>query len=212
MPRAILFDMDGVLVDSEPLHELAFREIFAEMGLPGDSHRIDFPKYYGKSDRALWQDFIAMHRPSQPLEELLAWKQDHFLRILRERQPVFEAIPGLVARLATRYPLAVASGSNHVVIDTVLAMRNLRAHFRAIASVQDVPRPKPFPDVFLLAAERLLVAPPDCTVIEDSAAGVEAALAAGMTVIAITNSLPADRLQHAHHVVRTYEEVEALLA
>ena len=209
--RAIIFDMDGVIVDSEPLHELAFRQIFAEMGYADDRHGIEFPHYYGKSDRALWLDFIALHQPPQPLEELLAWKQNRFLTILRERRPIFPPIPDLVAALAARFPLAVASGSNHPVIDEVLAMHGLRRFFSAVVSVQDVTRPKPFPDVFLRAAALLGVAAEACVVIEDSAAGVQGARDAGMRVIAITNSLPAAQLTQAHHIVRTYDEIEALL-
>ncbi len=210
-PRAVIFDMDGVIVDSEPLHERAFLEIFARLGLDEHQHGLDFTHYYGKSDRALWTDFIARHSPSQTLEELLEWKQSHFLSILREHQPVFEDVPRLVAALARRYPVALASGSNHPVIDEVLAMQGLRRHFRAIVSVQDVARPKPFPDVFLRAAELLGMPPGPCVVIEDSAAGVDAAHAAGMRAIAITNSLPSNRLIHADHVVQTYGEIERLL-
>lgn len=209
--EAVIFDMDGVIVDSEPLHERAFREVFAQMGYGEDRHGIEFTQYYGKSDRALWSDFIALHRPAQSLDELMAWKQRHFVGILREHQPIFPPIPDLVAGLAARVPLALASGSNHPVIDEVLAMRGLRQYFSAVVSVQDVSRPKPFPDVFLRAAELLGVAPGRCIVIEDSAAGVQAAREAGMQVIAITNSLPAAKLAQAHRVVGSYEEIEKVL-
>jgi HAD superfamily hydrolase (TIGR01509 family) len=204
---AIIFDMDGVIVDSEPRHEQAFREIFHELGC-GDQHGLDFTAYYGRSDRTLWNDYIARHHPPQSLQELLALKQEHFLRILRRDQPIFAEAPALIERLAGHYRLAVASGSMHAVIEEVLAMRPLRRFFEVVVSVQDVPRGKPAPDVFLLAAERLGVAPRDCCVIEDAAAGVEAALAAGMEVVAITNSLPAERLAHATHVVSTFAQVE----
>ena len=208
----VIFDMDGVIVDSEPRHERVFREIFAEMGL-GDRHGIDFPAYYGRlSDRALWLDFVALHRPRQSLEELTEWKQSRFINIIRKEKPnIFPDLPGLVASLASRYPLAVASGSLHPVIDEVLALQNLRPYFNAVVSVQDVARSKPAPDVFLRAAELLQLRPEDCCVIEDSAAGVEAGLAAGMTVIAITNTLGAESLRRAHHVVKTYSEIERLL-
>ena len=90
-------------------------------------------------------------------------------------------------------------------------MRNLRRFFPVAVSVEDVARGKPAPDVFLRAAEMLNVAPQDACVIEDAEAGVEAALAAGMTVIGITNSLPAERLARATKVVKTYAEMERLL-
>lgn len=207
---AVIFDMDGVIVDSEPRHELAFREIFREMGY-GENHGIDFPAYYGRSDHALWVDFIAMHQPPQSLDELTKWKQERFLEIIQRDQPIFEGLPELVQRLSLNYKLALASGSFHPVIDAILAMKNLRQYFPVVVSVQDVSRGKPAPDVFLRAAELLQVQPEKCYVIEDSAAGVEAALAAGMTVVAITNSLPREKLARADHVLETYREIDQLL-
>jgi HAD superfamily hydrolase (TIGR01509 family) len=209
-PHAIIFDMDGVIVDSEPLHERAFREIFAEIGY-GETHGIEFTAYYGRSDHALWVDFIARHKPAQSLEELAEWKQRRFLEIIHAEQPIFEDLPQLVERLSLVYKLGLASGSFHPVIEAVLAMKNLRPFFPVVVSVQDVARGKPAPDVFLRAAELLEVEPAHCCVIEDSAAGVEAAITANMKVIAITNSLPKEKLARADYVVSTYREIDELL-
>ena len=202
--------MDGVVVDSEPLHERAFREVLAEIGY-GRSHGIDFPAYYGKSDLIVWRDFIARHRPTQSLDELLDRKEKKFAGLLQREEPIFDGLLELLEKLSLRCSLALASGSRHPTIDAVLAMRGLRRLFRAVVSSEDVGHGKPAPDVFLRAAELLAVAPNDCCVIEDSAAGVEAGLAAGMTVIAITNSLPPEKLSRASKVVGTYGEIESLL-
>jgi HAD superfamily hydrolase (TIGR01509 family) len=209
--KAIIFDMDGVIVDSEPLHERAFLEVFAEMGY-GNTHGIHFADYYGRSDQAVWLDFIARHHPPQPFEELLAWKQRRLVELLVAEKPIFDGLPELVGQLASRFKLGVASGSPHNVIDEVLRLENLRRFFPVVVSVTDVDRGKPAPDVFLRTAELLAVAPADCCVIEDAAAGVEAALAAGMEVIAITNTLPAAKLARASQVVHGYSEIAALLA
>ena len=208
--QAIIFDMDGVIVDSEPLHERAFRDVFHELGC-GQTHGMNFATYYGRSDEALWRDFIAKHRPIQSLPELLAWKRNRFLTLLRAEQPLFEGLPELVEKLATRFALAVASGSPHSVIDGVLELRDLRRFFPVVVSAQDVAHEKPAPDIFLRAADLLRVPPAEACVIEDSAAGVRAARAAGMRVIAITNTLAAAQLTEATHVVSTYTEIEALL-
>ena len=207
---AIIFDMDGVIVDSEPLHERAFREVFEEIGF-GKNHGIDFPAYYGKSDLVVWRDFIAQRRPQQSLEELLARKEEKFAVLLQREEPIFKGVTELLEKLSPRYPLALASGSRHPTINVVLAMRDLRRFFRAIVSSEDVVHGKPAPDIFLRTAELLAVAPKDCCVIEDSAAGVDAGLAANMTVIAITNSLPAEKLGCATRVVDDYHEIGALL-
>ncbi|MFA6543548.1 MAG: HAD family phosphatase [Limisphaerales bacterium] len=208
---AIIFDMDGVIIDSEPRHERAFLDVFEQMGY-GQTHGVHFEQYIGRSDRAVWLDFIARHNPKWTIEELTAWKQNHLIDIIRREQPIFDGLPELVTKLAARYRLAVASGSVHPVIEEVLAMKSLRQFFPVVVSVQDVAQGKPAPDIFLRAAELLGVAPADCCVIEDSAAGVTAARAAGMTAVAITNTLPAEKLAHAQHIVRTYEEIERLLA
>ncbi len=208
--EAVIFDMDGVIIDSEPLHEAAFREIFHELGY-GETHGIDFPAYYGRSDRTLWNDFIAKHQPPHTLEKLSGLKQDRFLKIIDEKKPIFPTLPELVEELSLVYPLALASGSLHPVIDAVLAMSDLRRFFKHVVSVSDVPHGKPAPDVFLRAAELLGVDPTTCCVIEDSSAGVTAGKSAGMTVIAITNSLPASQLGHADHIVKDYQEISRLL-
>jgi HAD superfamily hydrolase (TIGR01509 family) len=209
--QAVIFDMDGVIIDSEPLHEQAFRDVFEEMGY-GRTHGVHFPDYYGRSDEALWQDFVDRHRPPHPFEFLMESKRRRLIELIRRDQPLFPGLPDLVARLATRFPLALASGSPHPVIDEVLAMGGLHRFFSAVVSVTDVGRPKPAPDVFLRAAELLRKQPAECCVIEDSAVGVTSARSAGMAVIAITNSLPADQLRHATHVVQSYQEIEALLS
>ena len=208
--RGVIFDLDGVIIDSEPLHEEAFRDLFAEIGY-GESHGIVFSDYYGRSDQTLLEDFIARHQPPQPMSELLRRKQEVFLKRLRLEQPVFLSLPGLVTKLARHYTLAVASGSPHVVIDCALALKGLRPFFRATVSAEDVARGKPAPDIFLRAAELLGVAPAECCVVEDAVAGVAGARAAGMKVIAITNSMPAAKLAGATWVVDTYEAVEAIL-
>ncbi len=208
--KALIFDMDGVIVDSEPLHTQAFLDVFKELGYPGD-HGLDFEAYYGHSDPIVWKDFCRLHHPPQSLDELTGLKQKRFLELLINRQPLFPEIERLLELLARRFTLGLASGSPHRVIGEVLGMRNLRRFFSAVVSAEDVPRGKPAPDVFLKAALILNTHPSDCCVIEDAAVGVEAALAAGMQVIAITNSLPQAKLSRATKVVSTYGELESLL-
>jgi beta-phosphoglucomutase-like phosphatase (HAD superfamily) len=142
---------------------------------------------------------------------LLERKAAYFLELVRQRDPLFPAIPMLVSDLAARYRLAVASGSLRTAIGGVLALRGLRQHFGPTVSVQDVARGKPAPDLFLRAAELLGIAPAACVVIEDSVPGVNAARAAGMRVIAITNTTPAERLAEADAVVSDYDAVRRLL-
>ncbi len=208
--RAVIFDMDGVIVDSEPRHERAFLEVVRQIGC-GGTLDIRFADYIGRTDTDLWVDFIAKHRPSQSLAELLALKRRRTIEILRQEQPVFDGVPKLVERLAARYSLALASGSDRGVVDEVLKLKDLGQFFPIIVTGSDIRHGKPAPDIFLRTADLLKVAPQHCCVIEDSKPGIAAALAAGMDVIAITNTHPAPELRQATHVVRTYEEIEGLL-
>lgn len=207
---AIIFDMDGVIVDSEPLHVRAFMDIFRELGYE-HNHGIDFPAYLGKSDESLWIDFVDMHQTEKTLRELQDWKQSHLISILHEEKPIFPGIPQLIEQLATHVPLAVASGSLHPVIETVLEIGKLRPRFQHVVSISDVGKTKPAPDVFLRAAELMAIDPAEICVIEDSNAGIQGALNAGMQVIAITNSLPRNQLAAATVVVDNYEELAQLL-
>jgi HAD superfamily hydrolase (TIGR01509 family) len=208
---AVIFDMDGVIVDSEPRHERAFLEVLRELGY-GETHGLRFADYIGRTDQDLWVDFIAKHHPKQTLAELLALKRQRVLEILRQDEPLFNDLPPLVEELAKRYRLGLASGSERPIVEAVLGLKGLRRFFAVTVSGSEVARGKPAPDIFLRTAELLQVKPADCWVIEDSKPGVRAALAAGMRVIAITNTHPAAELAHATHVVKTYEEIGRLLA
>jgi beta-phosphoglucomutase-like phosphatase (HAD superfamily) len=208
--RAVIFDMDGVIVDSERHHERAFREVVHELGYEGLGG-LNFADYVGRSDFELWVDFIARNKPAQSLEELLARKRQRVINVIRETRPIFKGLFSLVEKAALRYPLAIASGSEHAVIQAVLSLEGLHRFFPVLVSASDVKRGKPAPDIFLHAARLLEVEPKDCVVIEDSKPGVRAGLAAGMKVVAITNTHSADALRAATHVVDSYEAIERLL-
>jgi beta-phosphoglucomutase-like phosphatase (HAD superfamily) len=208
--EGVIFDMDGVIVDSEPRHQQAFMDIFHEIGY-ADNHAIQFEDYLGKSDRAVWDDFMEIHQPSFSIEDLTARKQNRLIDLLQSEQPIFETLPQLVEKLSQRFSLSVASGSLHPVIDVVLELEDLRRFFPTVVSVEDVLKGKPAPDIFLRAAEGMNVKPDKICVIEDSAAGVQAGKSAGMSVIAITNSLEPAALSMADFVVDDYESIESLL-
>lgn len=207
---AVIFDMDGVIVDSEPHHEQAFLEVVREIGYGGRAG-VEFADYVGRSDQELWRDFVAIHRPPHSPEELLEMKRSRVLALIRRERPVFAGLPELVAKLADRYPLALASGSERPIVEEVLALQGLGRFFSAVVTDTEVPRGKPAPDIFLRAAELLGMPPERCCVVEDSKPGIAASLAAGMQVVAITNTHPAVELEHATHVVRTYPELEKVL-
>jgi len=202
--------MDGVIVDSEPRHERAFLEVVHEIGY-GATHGVRWADWVGRSDHELWLDFVAKHKPAQSLEQLLKLKRDRVLEIIRREQPVFGGLTELVEKLSRVCKLGLASGSERPVVEAVLSLQDLRRFFSATVTASDIKRGKPAPDIFLRAAELLSVAPGDCWVIEDSKPGVAAGLAAGMRVIAITNTHPPQELRPATRVVADYAEIERFL-
>jgi HAD superfamily hydrolase (TIGR01509 family) len=208
--KAVIFDMDGVIVNSEPHHEQAFLKVVEEIGY-ADRLSLQFTDYLGRSDQELWVDFVTTHRPVQTLEQLLAMKRQRVVESIRRDQPIFVGLPELVEQLAPRYALAVASGSERLVIDEVLALRGLRRFFPVVVSAAEVSQGKPAPDIFLRAAELLGVAASECWVIEDSKPGIAAGVTAGMRVIAITNTHSADELGGASFVVKSYSQIAQLL-
>ena len=208
--RAVIFDMDGVIVDSEPRHERAFLDVVTQLGY-GSNHGVQFAKYIGRTDRELWVDFVSRHQPPHSLDALLAMKRERVLEILRQDEPVFAGLPELVEKLAGHYRLGLASGSEPLVVQEVLKFRGLHQFFSAVTTSSEVKHGKPAPDIFLRAAQLLEVEPRDCWVVEDSKPGVAAGVAAGMQVIAITNTHPAAELANANYVVRGYDELAKIL-
>ncbi len=208
--KGILFDMDGVIVDSEPHHESACLDVLRDIGHTG-SGAWRYADFVGRSDREMWTAYAAEFHPRQTLEELLALKRRRLVQIIRREQPLFPGIPELIAKLASRFSLGLASGSEREVVDEVLRLGNLRRFFSAVVTDSEIERGKPAPDMFLRAAQLLGLAPGDCWVVEDSKPGIAAGLAAGMKVIAVTNTHPAADLAQATFVVETPGELERLL-
>jgi beta-phosphoglucomutase len=207
---AIIFDMDGVIVDSEPLHQKAFEMLFEELGKKHD-HGIVFHEYYGRSDGALLRDFIARNKVPCELEDLTQRKLKYFLKYLREHRPIFKELHQLVPELAKHYKLGIASSNFRHVIDVVMEISGLRQHFNVIVGFEDIRFTKPDPEIYFTAAKLLNARPSQCCVIEDAALGVQAAKMAGMTCIGLTTSLSPEQLSRADHIARDYEDVRKLL-
>ena len=182
---AVIFDLDGTLVDSEPNYYEASRRVLAEHGVT-DYGWADHQAYVGISTwetAALWKERYGLRAPVQ---ELLAATDRHYLELARAHTRVYPEMRGFLELLAAHsVPTAVASGSTPRAMAAVLAGTGLEALFQAVVSVAEVPRGKPAPDVFLEAARRLGADPADCVVLEDAAPGAAAAHAAGMRCIAI---------------------------
>jgi HAD superfamily hydrolase (TIGR01509 family) len=183
--EAVVFDLDGVLVDSEQTWDEVREELARERG--GRWHERAQADMMGMSSiewSRYMHDVIGL---AEPPEEINAEVVRRMEARYAERLPLVEGAVEAVRRLADTFRLALASSSNRPLIDAVLAATRLDSVFEATVSSEEVRQGKPAPDVFLEAARRLGLAPGACAAIEDSGNGIRAAHAAGMRVIAIPN-------------------------
>ncbi|WP_280853028.1 MULTISPECIES: HAD family phosphatase [unclassified Streptomyces] len=182
---AVIFDLDGTLVDSEPNYYEAGRRTLAEHGVP-DFTWADHQRYVGISTRETVTRWKSLYGLRASVAELLADKNRRYLELARTATRVYPEMRKFVELLAGEgVPMAVASGSSPEAIDAILAGTGLDAYLRTTVSADEVPHGKPAPDVFLEAARRLGARPADCVVLEDAAPGAAAAHAAGMRCIAV---------------------------
>jgi beta-phosphoglucomutase len=182
---AILFDFDGVLADSEPLHYRCWKEILAPYGINLEWD-VYANNYIGISDRVMLAKFCEAASPPMELQTLIDQyprKRDRFREMMARELPFFEGCREFLETLGA-YKLAVVSSSGRLEIEPPLERGGLREFFRTLVCGGDVRHQKPAPDPYLLAAEKLEARRP--LVIEDSAAGVESARAAGFDVIRVT--------------------------
>jgi HAD superfamily hydrolase (TIGR01509 family) len=206
--EAVIFDLDGVLLESEEVWDAVREELVRERG----------GRYDAEVQRAMmgmssveWSRYLheVAGVPDEP-EEINAEVMRRMLAAYGERLPLLPGAVEAVRRLGERFPLGLASSSNRVLIDRVLETAGVAALFRATVSSEEVAQGKPAPDVYLETARQLGVAPGLCAAVEDSHGGIRSAHAAGMRVVAIPNaSYPpdGDALAHADVVLGSLAEL-----
>ncbi|HUK66075.1 MAG TPA: HAD-IA family hydrolase [Anaeromyxobacteraceae bacterium] len=182
--RAVVFDWDGTLIDSEPNYYLADARLLARFGVEFSEE--DKRRYIGSSSFEQMNDFKRRYALKESPEELAATKNTLYLELAQSNTRVFAQMRRFLDRLRERaVPVAVASGSALPVLERLLCVSGLAGLFEVVVSADEVGKGKPSPDIFLEAARRLRVAPEECVVVEDSRYGVEAAVRAFMRCIAV---------------------------
>lgn len=180
--RAYLFDCDGTIVDSMPLHYIAWKTALAEWGC--DYPEDIFYQWGGKPIRQIIADLNVMQGLAMPVEEVAHRKEGLYYELL----PKLTAVPEVLAEIKAqhgRIPFAVVSGSTRESVVRSLEITRLLDKFQVLVCAGEYERPKPHPDPFLLAARKLNVAPEHCLVFEDTDLGIDAATAAGMQSVRI---------------------------
>jgi HAD superfamily hydrolase (TIGR01509 family) len=209
---AVIFDLDGVLLDSEQVWNAAKEELVRERGgrwsdqAPRDMMGMSSPEW-----SAYLRDQLGV---GMSLDEISADVVRRLEHIYRERLPLHDGAVEAVERAAERWPLGLASSSNREIIELFLDLSGLRDRFAATVSSEEVEQGKPAPDVYLEAARRMDVNPEDSAAVEDSENGIRSARAAGMFTVALPNEVypPAeDALRQADAVISSLGELQAKL-
>ncbi len=209
---AVIFDMDGVIFDSEPLHQEVEAEILRNLGIVVDPE--DSAAFLGANSYEMWARIIDRHGLTRSVEELVELERRRYRVTATQRGvPLVPGAEDLIRSLAARgTPLAVASSSPELHIEEHLEQAHLKHFFPVRVSGDSVPRSKPDPAIFLRAADLLGVPPEACIVIEDSPNGVAAAAAAGIHCIGLTNKLSGSPdISSADRVCCDLTEVSKLL-
>ncbi|WP_433942860.1 HAD family hydrolase [Paenibacillus sp. SN-8-1] len=210
--EAVIFDMDGVLVDSEPIYFDIERASFAHFGAYPDEQ--EHHSYVGVTLETMWQRVLDKHQLNHTLEQVLTYHKANVMKTM-ENHTNLRPMPHLEAWLdwlaEKQVPIAVASSSPKILIDLIMNTTGLGRYFSVRVSGEEVANGKPAPDIFLHAAKLLGVEPSDCLVIEDSRNGVKAAKSAGMRCIGYNNPGSGSQdLSLADLQISGYEQLLAL--
>ena len=207
--RGVIFDMDGVLINTEPLHCRAFQDILAPYGIQVTEQEY-YARYLVYSDREVLERLLPdVHW----LDEVVAAKERRYWQLLEAGVPPFPDGLALLAK-TDGWRVGLATGSIRREAELALRSLGIRERFGAVIAREDCGKGKPDPEPYLHAADALGLPPRRCVVIEDAPGGILAAKAAGMVCVAVTHSCPRERLVQADLVVDDLETVElaALLA
>lgn len=210
MEKYFIFDMDGVIIDSEPIHKRVEKEIAAEYGVHLDNNRLLM--YTGMRPADMWSVIIDEENMDVNLEELLSHVEMRMVEEIKNSnlQPMEGIIPLLNYLDENQYKIALASSSPRSLINTVLSKFSIRHYYTCIVSGEVVKNGKPAPDIYFETSRQLNTEPPNCIVLEDSANGIASANAAGMTTIGYQSDLEQD-LNHANLIVHRIDQVPSIL-
>jgi HAD superfamily hydrolase (TIGR01509 family) len=212
MEKAFIFDLDGVIINSEPIHDLVDIDVATAFEIQLDHQRLQ--KYVGMRSREVWESIIKEDQLILTSDELLAVadvKKEKYIAE-NELQPI-NGIKELLIELKEKdYRIALASSSPKRFIEAVLNKFEIHSYFEYKVSGDEVKLGKPDPEIYLLAAQRLNVDPKNCIVLEDSKNGVAAGNDAGMKTIGFANPGSGNQdLSKANHIVHSIDEVLSIL-
>lgn len=199
--KAVLFDMDGVIVDSEPLHVAAFQATLRRYGhdLSDEQYKQHFA---GKTDEAGFNQYFDFVGETVDLSVVMDEKAKEYLRLAADRLVPYPGVIELIRELADKtVPLGLVTGSLRAEAEVTLKAFDIEQYFSIIVAAEDISKSKPSPEGYLKGAEALGVHPEKCVVIEDAPSGVRAAAAAGMRCLAVATTHTPEELAGATAIV-----------
>ncbi|MFC1965552.1 HAD family hydrolase [Chloroflexota bacterium] len=204
--KAVIWDMDGVIIDTAPYHLKVWQEVFRKSGVNFTEEQ--FRQSFGQRNDAIIRSVLGEEVSQYELDSISAEKEENFRLKIRQNIKPLAGVIGLMKSLAEcRFKMALASSAPIENIQLLIRGLGIDKRFQSIISGDYVAEGKPSPQVFLLAAEKLGIKPRRCVVIEDAVAGVTAARRAGMHCVAVTNTHPEASLSEADLVVSSLEAV-----
>jgi HAD superfamily hydrolase (TIGR01509 family) len=214
MPEfAVIFDMDGVIIDSERIYQEIERQMYDDLEIPvsKEEHRL----FIGAAERSMWQYMKDKYQMDTEIDFLVNEERTRFMSQLDQPDRIL-LMPGLMelleALVRESIPALVASSSSREIIEKVLSVNNIRRYFKDFTGGDDVPHSKPAPDIFLETAAKAGMPACQCLVIEDSENGIRAARSAGMKVVALMNHYSGGLdLTGAHKIVHSLHEINTEL-
>jgi len=208
--RGIIFDVDGVLVNSEPLHHRAWKQILVEFGIQLSDEQ--FHRLMGKTTHQILKMYFEQYGIQEDLE-FWSFKKDEVYRSLvhKELKPLDGVVSLLEFLMSRKIRIGVASSAVRQNVEAALDCLGPQVSFDSILSVEDIIHPKPDPEIYLKAAQNLKLTPNDCGVIEDSIPGVQSAKEAGAFVIGITTNVHPQGLTAADLVCSSFHEIRHFL-
>jgi beta-phosphoglucomutase len=208
--RGVIFDVDGVLVDSEPLHQRAWEQILAEFGITLSSAQ--FHLLMGKTTHQILAMYFEQYGIREDLEFWSFKKDEVYRSLVHEELKPLDGVVSLLEFLKSRkIRIGVASSAVRQNVEAALDCLGPEVSFDSILSVEDIMHPKPDPEIYVKAAQSLDLSPNDCVVIEDSLPGIQSAKQAGAFVIGITTNVHPQGLTAADLVCSSFHEIRLFL-
>ena len=205
--KAIIFDMDGVIIDSEPLHFELEVELLGELGVKISKE--EHGTFVGTTDYNMWSTFKDRFDLKLSVEEIIEIKKKRFIQNIDKIKLVDNFHEFILKLHKEEYLIGLASSNNRKIVDLIIERFKLGKYFKVSITGDDVSKGKPDPEIFLKAAQKMSVNPYDCLVIEDAANGVAAAKSAGMKCIGLKNPNSGNQdLSKADLVVNNFNELD----